>query len=112
MCEGWPVTVCLSEHKWTLLSLLTQLFQTLSMLCDTLARQLRTTGRNHAAFALSRAGLTVRDLQSKNRTYVGGKAVFAASLSSGDAVTLGRTGPEIVVLMTPPALASTQTEFG
>ena len=33
MCEGWLVTVCLSEHKWTLLSLLAQLFQTLSMLC-------------------------------------------------------------------------------
>lgn len=44
MCEGWLVTVCLSEHKWTLLSLLAQLFQTLSMLCVTLARQLRTTG--------------------------------------------------------------------
>ena len=68
--------------------------------------------RSHAAFVLSRRGLTIRDLHSKNRTYVGGKPVFAASLSSGDAVTLGRTGPEIVVLVAPPRLASTQTEFG
>jgi hypothetical protein len=31
MCEGWLVTICLSEDKWTLLSLLPQLFRTLSI---------------------------------------------------------------------------------
>jgi hypothetical protein len=67
--------------------------------------------RSHAAFALSLNGLTVRDLHSKNRTYVGGQPVLAASLTSGDVVTLGRTGPEIVVLAAPPALASTETEL-
>ena len=31
MREGWLVTVCLPEHKWTLLPLLAQLFRTLSI---------------------------------------------------------------------------------
>lgn len=49
-----------------------------------------TVSRHHAAFTVGSNRLWVRDLGSTNGTYVNGKRVESAELTSGDEVIVGR----------------------
>jgi DNA-binding NtrC family response regulator len=57
--------------------------------------QLRLTdpavSRRHAAFDVVADGLRVRDLESKNGTFIGGVRVVEARLTGGEAITIGST---------------------
>ena len=47
--------------------------------------------RNHARIVVSRVGVTLEDLGSKNGTYLQGKRITFASLSDGDEIQIGKT---------------------
>jgi hypothetical protein len=69
-----------------------------------------SVSRRHASFALSRAGLEVTDLKSKNGTFVNGRRVVDAHLCAGDVVRFGHSGPEVLVRRAPVAPGLTETD--
>ncbi len=56
-----------------------------------------TVSAHHASIEAGRKGFLIRDQKSKNGTYRNGRRVRQARLRSGDLLTLGRTGPAILV---------------
>jgi pSer/pThr/pTyr-binding forkhead associated (FHA) protein len=49
-----------------------------------------TVSRTHARIELSRGGLAITDLESRNGTYVNGSRIRSAVLAAGDVVMFGQ----------------------
>jgi DNA-binding winged helix-turn-helix (wHTH) protein len=62
--------------------------------------------RHHARVTVSKDGVTLDDLGSKNGTYVGGNRVESAVLSDGDQI---RIGTATLTFRTEPPLGQTET---
>ena len=62
--------------------------------------------RHHARIVVSRDGVTLEDLGSKNGTYVQGKRITSAPLSDGDEIRIGRA---CLTFRIEPPLTATET---
>jgi pSer/pThr/pTyr-binding forkhead associated (FHA) protein len=57
-----------------------------------------TVSWDHAIFEFRRDGLFLRDMKSKNKTYVNDRPITKQVLRVGDQIGLGRKGPKLTVL--------------
>lgn len=60
--------------------------------------------RHHARIIVSRNGVTLEDLGSKNGTYLQGKRITSAPLSDGDEIQIGKA--RLIFRLAPPADAT------
>ncbi len=56
--------------------------------CD-LRAPLKSVSRRHCQFSNNKGGLTIRDLSSRNGTYLNGKRIEHAELKAGDRIKVG-----------------------
>jgi pSer/pThr/pTyr-binding forkhead associated (FHA) protein len=57
-----------------------------------------TVSRRHAMVGLTKRGVVVTDLGSRNGTYVNGKRVTSAVLTPGDVVSFGQAAFEVTAM--------------
>ena len=60
--------------------------------------------RHHARIVVSRDGVTLEDLGSKNGTYLQGKRITSAPLSDGDEIQIGKV--RLIFRFQPPSDAT------